>query len=218
MEGRSAECISKPAAFFLASSPVVGNPSVTRPWQVGFLPPGILPDGEPHLTRLNGLEYRQKEPVMKKALLTALLALLAWTASEQRAAAWTKFNLSGGFNLCIESTGRNRCLSYSSIPNPPPCGYSGGPGWDGPAGPDFGGFGGYGGPGDQYPGAPLTGPVPTTTPATPSLPAPSPAPAPMPTGPKQAGYFTATPAAYGYGPGYTIGFGAYQAPSYWYDR
>jgi hypothetical protein len=157
---------------------------------------------------------------MKKSLLTASLALLAWAAGEQRAAAWTKVDIGCGFHFCVETTGRNRCWSYTSVSNPPPCGYACGP-YGGPNLWDS--MGAYGaGLGGGYAVAVPAGSPATTTPTTPTLPAPTPAPspAPMPSGPQRTGFYTTAGTTYGsagaYGYGYS--YGGYQAPSYWYDR
>jgi hypothetical protein len=153
---------------------------------------------------------------MKKSLLTATLALVAWAAAEQRAAAWTRVDIGASCHFCFETTGHNRCLTYTSCSNPPPCGYACGPGcgphaWDG--------LGAYGaGPGPGFGVAvPADG---TTPPATPTLPAPTPAPAATPSGPQKAAYYTTSGGAYGYTGSYTYGYGygGFQAPSYWYDR
>jgi hypothetical protein len=145
---------------------------------------------------------------MKKSLLTAAVALLAWAAAEQRAAAWTKVNIGGGLNICIESTGRSRCLSYTSVSNPPPCGYCCGPCcgpalWDSLA---------------AYPAYPPHAYAAAPAPATTLAPPPAHASAAAPSGPQQAAYYPPAAYNYGYSGVYTYGQGLQQAPSYWYDR
>jgi hypothetical protein len=158
---------------------------------------------------------------MTRLILPAAAALATLAATGQQAFAWTKVQIGGGFNICVESTGRSRCFSYTSCPNPPPCGYCCGPGYGGPA--PFDALGAYAGyAGAPYPGAAGGAPAGTYTP-----PAPTPAPAPAPKssgGAQQAAYYAQTGYGYtyGYGPGYTYGqagaAGSFQAPSYWYDR
>jgi hypothetical protein len=159
---------------------------------------------------------------MKRLKIAAALALTVAAASEQRAAAWYKVNFSCGLNLCVESTGHNRCFTYSCTANPPPC-YT----CCGTCPAPFDALHAYGGyPGGIY-GAPAVAAAPAAG-GTFVAPAPTPAPATNPppagssggSGAQQTAY---TPqAGYGYygyqGYAGAYGPGTFQAPSYWYGN
>jgi hypothetical protein len=157
---------------------------------------------------------------MKKLILTSVAALAAVVATERPAAAWTKVDFGIGFNLCVESTGRTRCFTYTSCSNPPPCGYCCGGGC-GPA--PFDALAAYGAvPPAGYPAPAAVAPAPAGGYVAP---APTPAPANQSgtRGAQQAGYFTLTgygnANGYGYGYGYAGTYGGnFQAPSYWYGN
>lgn len=161
---------------------------------------------------------------MKRLLIVGLVALgLAAAARPVKADCMFDYSVCRHFNYV--HTGKSRCFSFSSHPNPLPCvsshGYSGPAPWDSLAA--------YGAPPYAAPvaTAPAVAAPATTTPApaatTPSFTPPP----PKATGVQQAGYFyygqTANPAAssgYNYG-GYLYygqGAGYYQAPNYWYDN
>jgi hypothetical protein len=133
---------------------------------------------------------------MKRMIVAGALALALMGVSQQQASAWSKFNFSGGFNICWERSGSCFSCTWSSCPGPycgagygyaAPAVYAGPPAYDAHAyGPAYAPGYGYG---DQAYAA--TQPAPQQAPAA--------APAPM----QQAGFYY-----YGYN----------QAPNYWYGR
>jgi hypothetical protein len=143
---------------------------------------------------------------MKRLITAAVLALAVAAGSNQQASAWCKFNMSCGFNICFESTGRCCTFNFNSHSNPPPC------------------FGGGYDPGFAAPGAPLAYDpgYAYPAPATPAPPASTPKTSSTATF-QQAAYYPqaasgaasnyASAYGYGYGAGYGYGYGA---PAYWY--
>lgn len=158
--------------------------------------------------------------IMKKIILSGLLALGAALASQQEAAAWVNFKFSAGINWQLQS-GNNNFLwgVFRNGQVPGAEGYPGGMPYHGGPGPH-----GYG---SQFPYFGQAAPVPTApAAAAPTGTAATSTPAqqtywqggnPFHTVGYNPSYNPYTPASY---PGYYYPnyYGYYYAPSYWYGR
>jgi hypothetical protein len=136
---------------------------------------------------------------MKKLMMVTAVALAALATAGQKASAWTQIKFGAGINFSLIGGGNSILWgAYCSQLPPPDLGCGLGYGFD------PGAYGAYGGHGDF--GAPGGYPVSTTSPVS-----------TQDSGAKleTVGY---PPPGYG-GSGYQpVGYGYYQAPSYWYGR